>query len=120
MHYFVNKLRQNVSLETWTWRQIVTSQTAHTKYKWPPYDPEPPPPNENFLRTPLPEKERLGDAYTFLKVLPNVHECKLSINIFLRNIFTSHVVEAFELYFFVIRSLLYPFLFWRMSQGQQS
>ena len=29
--YFVNKLR----LKTWIWRQIVTSQTAHTKYKWP-------------------------------------------------------------------------------------
>ena len=38
--YYVNKLRQNVGLETWIWRQIVTSQTAHTKYKWPPYDPE--------------------------------------------------------------------------------
>ena len=31
--YYVNKLR----LKVWTWRQIVTSQTAHTKYKWPPY-----------------------------------------------------------------------------------
>jgi len=30
--YYVNKLR----LRTWIWRQIVTSQTAHTKYKWPP------------------------------------------------------------------------------------
>jgi len=29
MHYYVNKLRQNVDLETWKWRQIVTSQTAH-------------------------------------------------------------------------------------------
>ena len=26
-----------VGLETWLWRQIVTSETAHTKYKWPPY-----------------------------------------------------------------------------------
>ena len=33
----VNKLRQNVGSETWIWRQIVTSQTAHTKYKWLPY-----------------------------------------------------------------------------------
>ena len=41
MHHYVNKLRQNVGLETWTWRQIVTSQTGHTKYKCPPYDPEP-------------------------------------------------------------------------------
>ena len=30
--YYVNKLR----LKTWIWRQIVTSQTAQTKYKWPP------------------------------------------------------------------------------------
>ena len=30
--YYVNKPR----LKTWIWRQIVTSQTAHTKYKWPP------------------------------------------------------------------------------------
>jgi len=33
--YYVNKLRQNVGLVTWIWRQIVTSQTVHTKYKWP-------------------------------------------------------------------------------------
>jgi len=31
--YCVNKLSQNVALETWIWRQIVSSQTAHTKYK---------------------------------------------------------------------------------------
>ena len=31
--YCVKKLRQNFGLETWIWRQIVTSQTAHTKYK---------------------------------------------------------------------------------------
>ena len=48
MHYYVYKLRQNVGLETWTWRQIVTSQTAHTKYKWPPYDPEPKTPPWKF------------------------------------------------------------------------
>jgi len=35
--YYVNKLRRNFGLETLKWRQIVTSQTAHTKYKWPPY-----------------------------------------------------------------------------------
>jgi len=29
--YYVNKRRQNVGLKTWKWRQIVTSQTAHTK-----------------------------------------------------------------------------------------
>jgi len=39
--YYVNKLRQNVALETWKLRQIVTWQTAH---KCPPYDPEPKPP----------------------------------------------------------------------------
>jgi len=43
MHYYVKKRRQNVGLETWKWRQIVTSQTANPKYKWPPYDPEPKP-----------------------------------------------------------------------------
>jgi len=35
--YYANKRRQNVGLETWIWRQIVTSQRAHTKYKWLPY-----------------------------------------------------------------------------------
>jgi len=35
-----NELRQNVDLETCIWRQIVTSQTAHTKCKWPPYSAE--------------------------------------------------------------------------------
>jgi len=35
--YRVNKFSENVGLETWMWRQIVTSQTAHTKCKWPPY-----------------------------------------------------------------------------------
>ena len=47
--YYVSKLRQNVGLETWLWRQIVTSQTAHVKYKWPPYATEWKP-YENFLR----------------------------------------------------------------------
>ena len=46
--YYVNKLHQNVGLETWKWRQIVTSQTAHTKYKWSPYDPQPKPPPWKF------------------------------------------------------------------------
>ena len=50
--YYVNKLRQNFGLETWIWRQIVTSQKVHTKYKWPPYAIEWNP-HENFLRTPL-------------------------------------------------------------------
>ena len=45
---YVNKLRQNVGLETWKWRQIVTSHRAHTKYKWPPYDPERTPPMKIF------------------------------------------------------------------------
>jgi len=35
--YYVNKRPQNVGLETWIWRQSVTSQRAHTKYKSPPY-----------------------------------------------------------------------------------
>jgi len=35
--YYVNKLRQNFGLETGIWRQILTSQTVRTKYKWPPY-----------------------------------------------------------------------------------
>jgi len=50
--YYVNKRRQNVVLEAWTWRQNVTSQTAHTKCKWPPYAAEWNP-HENFLRAPL-------------------------------------------------------------------
>jgi len=35
--YYVNKLRQKFSLDTWIWRQIVTSQRPHTTNKWPPY-----------------------------------------------------------------------------------
>ena len=35
--YYVNKLHQNVGLETWIWCQIVTSQTGHIIYKWLPY-----------------------------------------------------------------------------------
>jgi len=35
--YCVNKFRENDGLETLIWRQIVTSQTPHTKYKRPPY-----------------------------------------------------------------------------------
>ena len=42
--YYVNKPCQNVDLEIWLWRQIVTSQTAHTKYKWLPYTTEWKPP----------------------------------------------------------------------------
>jgi len=45
--YCVNKFRENVGLE-----QIVTSQTPHTKYKWPPHATEWTP-HEHFLRTPL-------------------------------------------------------------------
>ena len=51
--YYVNKLRQNVGLETGLWRQFVTSQTAHTKYKWLRYAAEWNPHHEKFLRTPL-------------------------------------------------------------------
>ena len=35
--YYVNKLHQNVGLETWIWRQIMTSQRLPTTNKWPPY-----------------------------------------------------------------------------------
>ena len=38
--YYVNKLRQNVGLETGIWSHIVTSQKAHTKCKGPPYGTE--------------------------------------------------------------------------------
>ena len=51
--YYANKLRQNVALETRLWRQIVTSQTEHTQYKWPPSAIEWKLPHENFLRTSL-------------------------------------------------------------------
>jgi len=51
--YYVNKLRQNVGLDTWIWRQIVTSQRPHTANKWPPYAREWNPPHEKFMRTPL-------------------------------------------------------------------
>jgi len=37
MHITANKLRQNVGLETWLWRQIATLQTTYTKYKCTPY-----------------------------------------------------------------------------------
>ena len=46
--YYANKLRLNVGLETWKWRKIVTSQRPHSKYKWPPYDPELTPPMKIF------------------------------------------------------------------------
>ena len=46
--YYVNILRQNVSLETWIWRQIVTLQAANTKYKWPPYATDRNPPIKIF------------------------------------------------------------------------
>ena len=44
--------------KTLVWKQdydviFVTSQTAHTKYKWLPYAAEWNPPHEKFLRTPL-------------------------------------------------------------------
>jgi len=49
--YYVNKLRQNVGLETWIWRQIVTKSAPQihmtTIRHWMK------PSHENFLRTPL-------------------------------------------------------------------
>jgi len=50
--YYVNELHQNVGLETWIWRQIATSQSAHIKCKWQPYATEWKK-HEYFLRTPL-------------------------------------------------------------------
>ena len=46
--YYVNKRRQNVGLETWIWRQIVTSQRPLTTNKWPPYATERNPPMKIF------------------------------------------------------------------------
>ena len=46
--YYVNKLRQNVGLEAGLWRQIVTLQRAHSKYKWSPYATEWTPPWKFF------------------------------------------------------------------------
>jgi len=60
--FYVKKLRHNVGLETGLWRQIVTSQTAHNKYRWLPYATEWTP-HENFLRALLSEtawKDGLG------------------------------------------------------------
>jgi len=51
--YYVKKLRQNIGSETWIRRQIVTSQTAYTKCKWPPHATEWNSRHEDFLRTPL-------------------------------------------------------------------
>jgi len=62
--YYVNKL----CLKTWIWCQIVTSQTARTKYKWPPSATEWTPPHENFLRTPLVTSRR-HLYYTLLDVV---------------------------------------------------
>ena len=66
--YYVNKLRQNVRLETWKWRQIVTSKTAHIKHKWQPRDPESPPPNENLEDK---EKEEVLEDSKTEKTKPN-------------------------------------------------
>ena len=43
-----HELRINVGLETGLWRHIVTSQTAHNKYKWIPYATEWTPPMKIF------------------------------------------------------------------------
>ena len=51
--YYVNKLRQNVVLGNMTMASNCDVQTAHIKYKWPPYATEWNPTHENFLRTPL-------------------------------------------------------------------
>jgi len=54
----------------------VKSQTAHTKYKWPPYDNEPKPPHENFLRTPLDVTEKL---FVELMHAGFAEKCELSV-----------------------------------------
>ena len=64
--YYFNRIRQSVGLETWKWRQVVTLQTAHTKYIWPLYDPQPKHPHES---TPLPMTTRT--EFIVLKVLWN-------------------------------------------------
>ena len=58
-YYYVNKLRQNVGLETRIWRQIVTSQRPYTTNKWPPYATEWTPPHEHFPHTSLLRRRRL-------------------------------------------------------------
>jgi len=58
--YYVNTLHQIVGLETWIWRQIVTSQRMPTTNKWPPYATDWNPPHEKFLRTPLNKYARNG------------------------------------------------------------
>jgi len=75
--YYVNKLRQNVGLETWIWRQIVTSQTAHTKYKWTPYATEWTPPPRKF------------SAYATTNESPyktTVHKMQLQVQISMRHL----------------------------------
>jgi len=63
--YYVNKLRQKVGLETWIWRQIVTTQRPQTTNKLPPYATEWNP-HENFLRTPVSSKHIFGLCIYFI------------------------------------------------------
>ena len=75
--YYVNKRRQNVGLKTWKWRQIVTSQTTHTKCKWPPYDPEPNPPwkclpGRRFLKQPAEKLKAVFVAFDKERRIPAV------------------------------------------------
>jgi len=63
--YCVNKFRENVGLETFVWRQIVTSQTPHTKYNVH-HMPLNETLHENFLRTPL----RVDNARGFSNEFP--------------------------------------------------
>ena len=61
--YYVYKLRPNVGLETWIWRQIVTSQTMHTKYKWPPHATDENPPWKFSAYATEPKRYELRNSY---------------------------------------------------------
>jgi len=87
--YYVNKLRQNVGLKTWIWSQIVTSQRAHPKYKWPPYATEWNLPHENFLRAPLSCRVVLFRLYCSLFTLTISQKLSLFILLYLLMILIS-------------------------------
>ena len=66
-------LCQQTSPKRWfgnrTMTSFVTSQTAHTKYKWLPYAAEWNPPHEKFLRTPLVQVVTLRDQVRSCKII---------------------------------------------------
>jgi len=105
----VNKLR----LKTWIRRQIVTSQTAHTKYKWPPSATEWRPPWKfsayatgveqvfpNFFilgpHTLLRNSERVGhltlcDCFGICYIVPNQKVFRQLIFHYLQNAFADRI-----------------------------